>query len=110
MNSVAKTGGRVADPKVELRPLAALRSAKRNARTHSDKQIEQIAASIQQFGFLVPILVGAEGRIVAGHGRADAARRLQLEDVPVIPIEHLTEDELLTEAGNRLSASGRLQR
>lgn len=83
------------DPlKVELWPLKVLTPAKRNARTHSEKQIEQLAASIRQFGFLVPILVNSEGRIVAGHGRAEAAKRLRMEEVPVIPVEHLTEDEL----------------
>lgn len=83
------------DPlKIELRPRSSLKSVKRNARTHSDKQIAQIAASIEQFGFLVPILVDSNGRIVAGHGRAEAARRLGMEDVPVIPVEHLSEEEL----------------
>lgn len=80
--------------KIKLRPLVSLKPAKRNARTHSSKQIAQIAASISQFGFNVPLLVDAEGVIVAGHGRLEAARLLGLVDVPVIPIAHLSAAEL----------------
>ena len=80
--------------KVELRPVSALKPAKRNARTHSDRQIEQIAASIRNFGFNSPVLVDAEGALVAGHGRVEAARRLGMADVPVILLDHLTPDEL----------------
>ena len=85
-------GGR--HPKVELRPLATLKPARRNARTHSDKQIEQIAASIRQFGFTNPLLVDDEDRIVAGHGRLEAARRIGIAEVPVIQLSHLGPDEL----------------
>lgn len=69
--------------KIELRPLTSLKSAKRNARTHSKKQIGQIASSISQFGFNVPLLVDPDGVIVAGQGRLEAARLLALADVPV---------------------------
>lgn len=62
----------------------------RNARTHSDAQVAQIAASIREFGFTNPILVGSDGVIVAGHGRLEAARKLGLETVPVIVLDHLT--------------------
>lgn len=85
-------GGR--HPKVELRPLATLKPARRNARTHSDKQIEQIAASIRQFGFTNPLLVDDEDRIVAGHGRLEAARRIGIAEIPVIQLSHLGPDEL----------------
>jgi DNA modification methylase len=81
-------------PKVELRPLATLTPARRNARTHSDKQIEQIAGSIRQFGFTNPILVDDAGAIVAGHGRAEAARLLKIAEVPVIRLSHLGPEEL----------------
>jgi DNA modification methylase len=93
--------------KVELRSTYTFKPAKRNARTHGDKQIEQIAASLKQFGFLVPVLVNEEGRIVAGHGRVEAAKRLGLEEVPVIPVAHLTEDELRAYAlaDNKLAAN-----
>lgn len=61
-----------------------------NARTHSDKQISQIAASIREFGFTNPILVDRLNTIIAGHGRLSAAKKLELETVPVIRIEHMT--------------------
>ncbi len=61
-----------------------------NARTHSDTQIAQIAASIAEFGFVNPILVGADNLIIAGHARALAARQLGLTEVPVIVLDHLT--------------------
>jgi DNA modification methylase len=63
----------------------------RNARTHPDWQIAQIAASIAEFGFCNPILVGADGVIIAGHGRLLAALQLGLEEVPAIELGHLSE-------------------
>jgi DNA modification methylase len=92
-------------PKIELRNLKTLRAAHRNARTHSAKQINQIAESIKAFGFVNPILVDADDRIVAGHGRADAARKLGLGTVPVICLDHLSEAELRAYAiaDNRLA-------
>ena len=64
----------------------------RNPRTHSDVQIAQIAASVGEFGFNNPI-VDTKAGIIAGHGRLLAARRLQLEEVPVIVLDHLTETQ-----------------
>jgi ParB-like chromosome segregation protein Spo0J len=69
---------------VERRPLAGLIPAARNARTHSDAQIDQIAASIKEWGWTMPLLVDEEGKIIAGHGRVLAAVRLGIEDVPVM--------------------------
>ena len=66
MNIVGAGAGSIDPLKIELRSIASLVPAKRNARKHSDKQIAQIAASIAQFGFLVPILVNSSSRIVAG--------------------------------------------
>lgn len=86
--------GLIRSLKVELRPIGTLRPATRPARTHSEKQIGQIASSIRQFGFTNPIIIDIDGTIVAGHGRHQAARMLGIEDVPVIPIEDLTEAEL----------------
>lgn len=64
----------------------------RNARTHSYAQIQQIMDSILQFGFTNPLLVNAaDGEIIAGHGRLEAALRLGLPTVPVIPVDHLSE-------------------
>ena len=63
----------------------------RNPRTHSDAQVDQIAASIAEFGFNNPILVDTKAGIIAGHGRLLAARKLGLTEVPVIVLDHLTE-------------------
>jgi DNA modification methylase len=64
-----------------------------NARTHSDKQIAQIAASIRKFGFLNPVLIGSDGIVIAGHGRVAAANQLGLREVPTIELAHLSEAE-----------------
>jgi ParB-like chromosome segregation protein Spo0J len=63
----------------------------RNARTHPKRQVEQIAASIREFGFANPILVAAEGTIIAGHGRLLAAKALGMTEVPTIVLPHLSE-------------------
>ena len=65
----------------------------RNPRTHTKKQVRQIAESIERFGFNNPVLVDRAGGIVAGHGRVAAAKRLGLQQVPTICLEDLTEDE-----------------
>ena len=77
--------------RLETWPLARLIPSARNARTHSDAQIAEIAGSIQAFGFTNPILVGAEGDIIAGHGRLAAARQLGLSEVPVVVLSGLTD-------------------
>jgi len=64
-----------------------------NSRTHSNDQIIQIADSITRFGFTNPILVDGTSEIIAGHGRVMAAKRLELEQVPCIVLDHLTESE-----------------
>ncbi|MHC4406426.1 MAG: site-specific DNA-methyltransferase [Planctomycetota bacterium] len=63
----------------------------RNARTHTKKQIHQIAASIKEFGFTNPVLIDASGGIIAGHGRLEAAKLLGLHKVPTIRLDHLTD-------------------
>jgi DNA modification methylase len=90
---------------VQPRPVAELAPADRNARRHSPKQVQQLAASIRQFGFVNPILVDPRGEVVAGHGRLAAAKQLGLERVPTIRIDHLTEDQLRAYriADNRLA-------
>lgn len=65
----------------------------RNSRTHNDEQIVQIVASIKEFGFTNPILVGADDVIIAGHGRLLAAQRMGLKEVPVVRLPHLTETQ-----------------
>lgn len=75
---------------VEHWPLDRLIPYARNARTHDDDQVAQIAASIVEFGWTNPILVDSEGGLVAGHGRLLAARKLGLDTVPVVVLDHLT--------------------
>src|ERR1700682_3760950 len=70
--------------KVERRPIAELIPAARNARTHSEEQVVQIAASIKEWGWTVPVLIDEGGSLIAGHGRVLAARKLGLVDVPVM--------------------------
>jgi DNA modification methylase len=81
---------RFAPERIELWPLDRLTAYPRNPRTHSDEQVAQIAASIIEFGWSNPILVAGDGTVIAGHGRLEAARRLGLETVPVIVLDHLT--------------------
>ena len=76
---------------IETLPTAALTPYARNARTHSTEQVAQIAASIREFGFTNPVLIDAEGGIIAGHGRVMAANRLGLAEVPCIRLAHLTD-------------------
>ena len=78
---------------IETRPLDGLIPYARNARTHSDEQVAQIAASLAEFGFNNPCLVDEQGVLIAGHGRVLAARRLGLETVPVIVLAHLSETQ-----------------
>jgi len=77
--------------KIENRLIEALKPFGRNARTHSRKQINQIAASIREFGFTNPVLIDDANVIIAGHGRVAAAKILGLDKVPTIPIDHLSE-------------------
>jgi ParB-like chromosome segregation protein Spo0J len=76
---------------VEYRPASSLIPYARNARTHSDAQVAQIAASIREYGWTNPILVDGENGIIAGHGRLLAARKLGITEVPVIELAGLTE-------------------
>jgi ParB-like chromosome segregation protein Spo0J len=78
---------------IEHWPLDKLIPYTRNPRTHSDAQVAQIAASIAEFGFNNPILVDTRAGIIAGHGRLLAARKLQLKEVPVIVLDHLSESQ-----------------
>ena len=64
-----------------------------NARTHSDEQVAQIAASIREFGFNNPVLIAEDDTIIAGHGRVMAARKLNLSEVPCLRLSHLTETQ-----------------
>jgi len=67
-----------------------LKPRKTNPRTHSKRQIEQIAASIEEFGFINPVLIDEDDRIIAGHGRVEAAKLLGMRDVPALRVDHLS--------------------
>ncbi len=71
----------------------ALRPWPKNARTHSRKQVKQIAESIRTFGFTNPVLIDGSGTILAGHGRVEAAKLLGMTQVPCVRIEHMTPDQ-----------------
>src|SRR5208283_2578874 len=77
--------------RVDYTPIGEPKPDPRNARVHSKKQIRQIAASIESFGFNVPILIDAAGQVICGHGRLAAAAGLGWTEVPTIKIEHLSE-------------------
>lgn len=73
--------------KIERRATGALVPYARNSRTHADEQIDQLVASMREWGFTSPVLVDDRGGIIAGHGRVMAAQRLGLPEVPVIAAE-----------------------
>ena len=74
-------------------PVGSLVPDPRNARTHSEEQVAQIAASIREFGFTNPILVDGDNGIIAGHGRLLAARKLSMAEVPVIELAGMSEGQ-----------------
>ena len=93
---------------IEYWPLAQLKPYARNAKTHDADQVAKIAASMAEFGWTIPVLVAADGELIAGHGRILAAAHLGLTEAPVIVLGHLTEaqrrayriaDNKLTELG-----------
>ena len=94
--------------RIEHWPLARLKPYARNAKTHDADQVAKIAASMAEFGWTVPVLVAADGELIAGHGRILAAAHLGMTEAPVIVLGHLTEaqrrayriaDNKLTELG-----------
>ena len=80
-------------PMIQMIPPDQLRPWARNARTHSRKQIRQIADSITRFGFTNPILIDRENSILAGHGRVEAAKLLSFDTVPCLRIDHMSAAE-----------------
>src|SRR6266702_4126807 len=98
MNSLAqKENDRAAvqnDLEVIYRPISELRTNKNNARTHSPRQIRQIAKSIQECGFTNPVLIDGTSTIIAGHGRVAAAKLLGMQEVPTIQLDKLTRDQI----------------
>src|SRR5215207_9474960 len=80
--------------KVERWPIAKLVPNARNARTHSAEQIDQIAASIREWGWTNPVLVSEDGTIIAGHGRVLGAKKLGLTDAPVMVAKGWTKAQI----------------
>lgn len=76
---------------VERRSVESLIPYARNARTHSDEQVAQLAASIKEWGWTTPVLIDEDGQIIAGHGRVMAARKLGIEEIPVMIARGWTE-------------------
>ncbi len=93
------------DVKIEQRSVSELIPYAGNSRTHSDAQVAQIAASIKEFGWTSPILVNGDNTIIAGHGRLLAARKLGMEEVPDIILDHLSKPQqrALVIADNQLA-------
>jgi DNA modification methylase len=97
----------VLPPQVKMMPLGQLKPNKRNARTHSKKQIQQIANSVQRFGWTYPTLIDQDGNVIAGFGRYKAAESLGLREIPVIVMSGLSEAEkrALALADNKIAAN-----
>ena len=79
--------------KVEMVPIDTVVPYARNARTHSDEQVAQIAASIKEWGWTVPILIDEDGGLIAGHGRVLAARQLNITKLPAIRAKGWSEEK-----------------
>lgn len=91
--------------KVSLLPIAILQHDKGNPRVHKDRQIKALVKSIQSFGFNIPIAIDRAGKVVSGHARLEAAKRMGLDQVPAIYLDHLTPQQIKAFAicDNRLS-------
>ena len=81
------------DRAIVERRIESLKPYARNARTHSKKQLKQIAASIERFGFVNPVLIADDDSIIAGHGRIEAAKLLGHKSVPTLALSHLSDTE-----------------
>jgi ParB-like nuclease domain len=86
-----ESGDPAGAPRIERVPVATIRLNPKNARTHSRKQIRQIAASIRKFGFLNPLILDEGNMILAGHGRLEAARLEGMAHVPIVRFDHLSD-------------------
>jgi DNA modification methylase len=103
--SLLRTDKRLPKLAIEHLPASELRPAPENTRLHSEEQVQQIARSIEAFGFNVPVLVDASSQVIAGHGRLSACKLLGIKQVPVIRLEHLSEHQrrAFVIADNRLT-------
>ncbi len=97
------------DQKIEHAPVGSLKAYERRARTHGEDQIATLMGSLDAFGFINPIIVDENNRVLAGHGRWEAAKRHGYTTVPVVRVDHLTGDDIRAYviADNRI-AEGRL--
>lgn len=97
----------IPETKIEYLRLEHIKPYERNAKKHPKKHIDQIAASIHEFGFLVPVVIDQNGELVAGHGRHLAAQKLGLETIPAVCAEHLNEEQIKAYrlADNKLNES-----
>ena len=97
---------------IETWPLSRLQPYAKNAKAHGPDQVAKIAASMAEFGWTVPCLVGEDGELIAGHGRVLAATQLGLTEAPVIVLGHLTEAQRramtlrISSGAGRVSPSG----
>lgn len=105
LNTQPKNSTCSALPEVTHKPIAILQLNPKNARVHSKPQIRQIARSIKSFGFNVPVLIDKDNQILCGHGRVEAAKFLGLTQIPVITLDHLTQEQAkaFAIADNRLT-------
>jgi DNA modification methylase len=105
MENPAVSADRWPATKVEMRAVDALMPYARNARSHPEEQVGQIAASMRRFGFTIPMLVAEDGTVISGHGRLLAAQRLGLAEVPVMVARGWSEEDrrVYCLADNRLA-------
>lgn len=102
------SSGRKSTPRMRLVPIETVRPYQKNPRTHPKSQIRLIEASIVRFGVINPVVVDADSHVLCGHARLEALRRLGFKTIPVIRVEHLTDDEARAYrlADNKIAESG----
>ena len=102
---VPATNAGLIEIQIEYRAVAELVLDSRNPRQHSQRQVNQLADSIQEFGFVMPVVIDHKGRVVIGHGRILAAKKLRMPRIPVVEIRHLSPAQLtaLRIADNKLA-------
>jgi DNA modification methylase len=102
---VVATNAGLVDIQIEYRSLADLLLDKRNPRQHPQRQIDQLAESIREFGFVMPVIIDSQGKVVVGHGRVLAAKKLRMLRIPIVQIRHLSPAQLkaFRIADNRLA-------
>jgi hypothetical protein len=101
----AATNAGLIDIQIQYRAVGDLALDPRNPRQHSQRQVDQIADSIREFGFIMPIVIDDTSQVVIGHGRVLAAKKLGMPRIPVVEIRHLSKGQLkaLRIADNRLA-------